>query len=113
LVAAAEQLRAFAASFLCHVHLEQLQLDALDAVLRALNAGKSNDHEAIKRLERSPSWVWTVLDPTSKWRLMGDVGSRTLALAQRVVHQVTQMVSARLCSRCCSPMASRTTPWPF
>jgi len=33
------------------------------------------------------------MDPTSKLLLMGDVGSRTLAMAQRVVHQVTQMLA--------------------
>jgi hypothetical protein len=54
---AAEQLRAFSASFLCDLHLEQLQLDALYAVLRALKAGEIKDDEAMKRLERSPSWV--------------------------------------------------------
>lgn len=56
---AAEQLRAFSASFLCYLHLEQLQLDALYAVLRDRKAGGINNEEAIKRLERSPSWVWS------------------------------------------------------
>lgn len=51
---AAEQLRAFAAYFLCDVHVEQLQLDELYAVLRDLNAGLIRDDEAIERLERSP-----------------------------------------------------------
>ena len=63
LVEAAEQLRAFAAYFLCDVHVEQLQLDELYAVLRELKAGEISDDEAIKRLERSPSWVWTAMDP--------------------------------------------------
>ena len=54
---AAEQLRAFSASFLCDLHLEQLQLDELYAVLREFKAGEISDAEAIKRLERSPSWV--------------------------------------------------------
>src|SRR6516164_738053 len=57
LVEAAEQLRAFSASFLCDLHLEQLQLDELYAVLRKLKAGEISDEAAIKRLERSPSWV--------------------------------------------------------
>ena len=93
LVAAAEQLRAFSAYFLCDLHLEQLQLDELYAVLRDLKAGEISDEEAIKRLERSPYWVWTVMDPTSKLLVAVDVGSRTLAMAQRVVHQVTQMLA--------------------
>jgi transposase-like protein/IS1 family transposase len=93
LVEAAEQLRAFSASFLCALHLEQLQLDELYAVLRAFKAGEISDAEAIKRLERSPSWVWTVMDPQSKLLVVVDVGSRTLAMAQRVVHQVTEMLA--------------------
>jgi IS1 family transposase len=93
LVEAAEQLRAFSAYFLCDLHLEPLQLDEVYAVLRDLKAGAISDEEAIKRLERSPSWVWTVMDPESKLLVAVDVGSRTLALAQRVVHQVPQMLA--------------------
>ena len=93
LVEAAEQLRAFCAYFLCDLHLEQLQLDELYAVLRELKAGEISEDEAIKRLERSPYWVWTVMDPRSKLLVVVDVGTRTLAMAQRVVHQVTQVLS--------------------
>jgi IS1 family transposase len=93
LVEAAEQLRAFSAYFLCDLHVEQLQLDELYAVLRDLKAGEISDDEAIRRLERSPSWVWTALDPKSKLLLVVDVGSRTLAMAQRVVHQVIQVLA--------------------
>jgi transposase-like protein/IS1 family transposase len=93
LVEAAEQLRAFSAHFLCDLHVEQLQLDELYAVLRDLKAGEISDDTAIKRLERSPSWVWTAMDPTSKLLVVVDVGSRTLAMAQRVVHQVTEVLA--------------------
>jgi len=93
LVEAAEQLRAFSAHFLCDLHLEQLQLDELYAVLRDLKAGAISDDEAIRRLERSPYWVWTAMDPTSKLLVVVDVGSRTLAMAQRVVHQVIQVLA--------------------
>src|SRR5262245_61092254 len=41
LVEAAEQLRAFSASFLCEVHVRQLQLDELYAVLRGVRDGAS------------------------------------------------------------------------
>src|SRR6266567_6979015 len=87
------QLRAFSASFLCDLHLEQLQLDEVYAVLRALKGGEISDAEAIRRLERSPSWVWTAMDPTSKLLVVVDVGSRPLAMAQRVVHQVSQVLA--------------------
>ena len=56
LVEAAEQLRAFSAYFLCDLHLEQLQLDELYAVLRDLKAGAISDDEAI-----SASGAFTVL----------------------------------------------------
>jgi len=93
LVEAAEQLRAFSLYFLCDVHVEQLQLDELYAVLRDLQAGESSDDETIKRLERSPSWVWTAMEPQSKLLLVIDVGTRTLEMAQRVVHQVVQRLA--------------------
>src|SRR5499425_1597019 len=93
LVEAAEQLRAFSAYFLCHLHLEQLQLDELYAVLRDFKAGAISDEEAIKRLERASSWVWTAMDPKSKLVVVVDVGCRTLAMAQRVVHQVTRVLA--------------------
>ena len=93
LVEAAEQLRAFSSYFLCALHLEQLQLDELYAVLRARKAGDISDDEAIKRLERSPSWVWTAMDPRSKLLVVVEVGSRTRAMAQRVVHQVTEVLA--------------------
>jgi hypothetical protein len=57
LTEAAEQLRAFSAYFLCDLHLEQLQLDELYAVLRARKAGEISEAAAIMRLERAPSWV--------------------------------------------------------
>jgi IS1 family transposase len=93
LAEAAEQLRALSASFLCELHLEQLQLDEVYAVLRALKAGEISDDEAMQRLERSPSWVWTAMDPTSKLLVVVDVGYRTLAMAQRVVYQVTRVLA--------------------
>ena len=93
LVEAAEQLTAFSAYFLCEVHIKQVQLDELYAVLRAVKAGDVSEDEAIKRLERSPYWVWTAMDPESKLLLVIDVGTRTLAMAQRVVHQVAQVLA--------------------
>jgi IS1 family transposase len=90
LVEAAEQLRAFSASFLCDVHVKQLQLDELYAVLRGVKAGEISEENASKRLEHARHWVWTAIDPESKLLLAIDIGPRTLAMAQRVVHQVVQ-----------------------
>jgi hypothetical protein len=93
LAEAAEPLRAFSASCLCQLHLEQLHLAAVDAVLRAFQAGEITEDDAIERLERSPSWVWTAMESTSKLLVGGEVGCRTLALAQRVVHQVAKVLA--------------------
>src|SRR5262249_33929466 len=96
LVEAAEQLKAFADYFLCDVHVRQLQLDELYAVLRDVKDAKLGADEALKRLERSRHWVWTVIDPQSKLLVAIEVGPRTLEMAQRVVHRVAQ----RLASSC-------------
>jgi transposase-like protein len=53
----------------------------------------SSEAEAITRLSRSPHWVWVAMDPVSKLLLAIDVGNRTLAMAQRVVHQVVQVLA--------------------
>jgi IS1 family transposase len=93
LVEAAEQLRAFSQYFLHDVRVRQVQLDELFALLSAVKEGEVSEAEAIERLERSPQWVWVAMDPESKLLLAIDVGNRTLAMAQRVVHQVAQVLA--------------------
>jgi hypothetical protein len=92
LIEAAEQLRAFSPHVLHDVRVRQVQLDELFALLSAVKAGKVSEAEAIARLERSPQWVWVAMDPESKL-LAIDVGDRTLAMAQRFVHQVAQVLA--------------------
>jgi len=93
LVEAAEQLRAFSRHILHDVRVRQVQLDELFALLSAVKDGEVSKAEALERLERSPRWVWVAMDPESKLLLAIDVGERTLALAQRVVHQVAQVLA--------------------
>jgi IS1 family transposase len=93
LVDAAEQLRAFSQHFLHDVRVRQVQLDELFALLSAVKDGAVSEAEAIERLERSPQWVWAAMDPESKLLLALDVGDRTLAMAQRVIHQVAQVLA--------------------
>src|SRR5713101_6669571 len=93
LVDAAEQLQAFSRHVLHDVRVRQVQLDELFALLSAVKAGEVSEAEAIERLERSPQWVWVAMDPESKLVLAIDVGKRTLAMAQRVVHQVVQVLA--------------------
>ncbi len=93
LVEAAEQLKAFSAYFLHEVHLKQMQLDELYAVLSAVRDGDMREAEAIERLSRSPHWVWTAIDPETKLLLGVQVGDRTLAMAQAVLHHIAQLLA--------------------
>ncbi len=93
LVEAAEQLRAFVQHFLHDIRVHQVQLDEVFALLSAVKDGEVSEAEAIERLERSPQWVWVAMDPESKLLLAIDVGDRTLAMAQRVVHHVAQVLA--------------------
>ena len=69
------------------------------ALLSAVKDGEVNEAEAIARLERTPQWVWVALDPESKVLLAIDIGDRTLAMAQRMVHHV-----ARVLAPDCAPL---------
>jgi transposase-like protein len=93
LVEAAEQLKAFSASFLHELHLKQIQLDELYAVLSVVRDGDMSQAEAIERLSRAPHWVWTTIDPETKLLLCVQVGDRTLALAQAVLPQIAQVLA--------------------
>jgi transposase-like protein len=93
LVEAAEHLEAFSRDLLHDVAVEQVQMDELFALLSAVKDGEIAEDAAITRLSRSPHWVWVAMDPVSKLILTVDVGERTLAMAQRLVHQVTQVLA--------------------
>jgi IS1 family transposase len=93
LMEAADQLRAFSAYFLRDLHLHQAQLDELYAVLSAVKDGEFTEDEAMKTLSRSPHWVWVAMDPETKLLLTINVGERTLAMAQRVLHWVTLLLA--------------------
>src|SRR6266446_5089813 len=93
LVEAAEHLQAFSRYFLHDVRVTQVQLDELFALLSAVKAGAVSEAEAIQRLSRSPHWVWVAIDPVTKLLLTVDVGDRTLAMAQGLVHEVVQVLA--------------------
>ena len=93
LVEAADHLAAFSQYFLHDVRVTQVQLDELFALLSAVKAGAVSEADAIKRLSRSPSWVWVAIDPVTKLLLTIDVGERPRAMAQSVVHQVVQVLA--------------------
>jgi hypothetical protein len=93
LVEAAEQLRAFSQHFLHGIRVRQVQLDELFALLSAVKAGEVSEADAIERLERMSQWVWVAMDPESKLLLAIDLGHRTLAMAQHLVHSVAQVLA--------------------
>jgi len=93
LVEVAEHAAAFSQYFLHDVYVTQVQLDELFALLSAVKAGEVSETEALTRLSRSPHWVGVAMDPVTKLLLTIDVGDRTLAMAQRVVHQVVQVLA--------------------
>ena len=94
LVETADHLKAFSQYFLHDVCVTQVQLDELYALLRAVKDGEVSEAEALKRLSRAPHWVWVAIDPVTKLVLAIDVGDRTLAMAQGVVHQVVQVLAS-------------------
>jgi IS1 family transposase len=99
LVEAAEHLEAFSRHFVHDLDVEQVQMDELFALLSAVKDGEVSEQQAIKRLSRSPHWVWIAMDPVCKLILSVDVGDRTLAMAQRLVHQVTEVLAPH-----CAPL---------
>jgi IS1 family transposase len=93
LVEAAEHLESFSHHFLHDLEVEQVHMDALFALLSVINDGDITEAEAIKRLSCSPHWVWVAMDPVCKVILTVDVGQRSLAMAQHLVHQVPQALT--------------------
>src|SRR6266496_3772601 len=84
---------AFSQYFLHDVRVTQVQLDELFALLSAVKDGEVSEAEAVQRLSRSPHWVWAAIDPESTLLLALNIGDRTLAMAQRLVHQVVEVLA--------------------
>jgi IS1 family transposase len=99
LVEAPDHLAAFSRHVVHDLEVEQVQMDELFALLRAVKDGEVSARQAIQRLARSPHWVWVAMDPVCKLILAVDVGDRTLALAQRLGHQVTRVLAPH-----CAPL---------
>jgi IS1 family transposase len=93
LVETAEQLHDFSAYFLHDLHLNQVQLDELYAILSAVKNSEMSEAEAIAHLSTSQRWVWTAIDPESKLMLSAQSGDRSPAMAQAVLHQIAQLLA--------------------
>jgi len=90
LVEAGEHLEAFNNYMTQDLQVEQVQLDELYGVLRAYQAGELNEAETIAKLEkkRTSIWLWTAIDPISKFWLASVVGDRDGHSAWKIVHKV-------------------------
>jgi IS1 family transposase/transposase-like protein len=99
LVEAADHLEAFSRHFVHDLDVEQVQMDELFALLNAVKAGEVSERQAIKHLSQSPHWVWIAMDPVCKLILAVDVGERTLAMVQRLVHQIKRVLAPH-----CAPL---------
>src|SRR6266705_4134328 len=93
LVEVADHAAAFSQYFVHDVRVTQVQLDELFALLSAVKDGEVSEAEAVQRLSRSPHGVWAAIDPESKVLLALNIGDRTLAMAQRLVHQVVEVLA--------------------
>ena len=71
LVAAASHLAAFNRYMSQELQVGQVQLDELYGVIRAYQSGGIDRAEAIAKLDgqRRPIWLWTAIDPVSKYWL--------------------------------------------
>jgi IS1 family transposase len=93
LLEVADHAAAFSRYVVHDVRVTQVPLDERFARLGAVKAGEVSKTQVLKRLSRSPQWVWGAIDPVSKLLLTIDAGDRTLAMAQRVVHRGVQVLA--------------------
>jgi IS1 family transposase len=88
LLAASQHGVALTDYLVCDLELEQVQLAELFGIVRAVEAGQLDRTTAIEQLDRP--WLWTAMDPVSKFWLATKVGPRSTALAQQLIHQLVK-----------------------
>jgi len=84
LVEAAMHSEAVLGYMMHHLHLSQVQMDELYALLSGMRGEKEG---------RQSCWVWVATDPLSKLLLVIEVGDRSLDMAQRLVHGVISVLA--------------------
>ena len=75
------------------VQVSQVQLDELFALLSAVKAGRSVRPRRSNGCRARLTGSGRAIDPVTKLLLAIDVGERNLAMAQRLVHQVVQVLA--------------------
>jgi transposase-like protein/IS1 family transposase len=84
LVKAAQHSEAVVGYMMHDLHLSQVQMDELYALLNGMRGEDG---------ERLSCWVWTAIDPLSKLLLAVAVGDRSLDMAQHLVHAVVNVLA--------------------
>lgn len=88
LVRAAEHMAAVSHYLIHDLHLTQVQVDELWALVQ-----DGDQPPAATGQRHACDWVWTALDPLSKLWLATVVGDRSLAPAQRLIHAVVRVLA--------------------
>ena len=86
LVRAAEHMEAVSSYLIRDLHLSQVQVDELWALVQSW--GQDEDANTEPRTRRGQGWVWAGIDPDSKLLLATVVGGRSLQYAQLLIHAI-------------------------
>jgi len=86
LVRAAEHMEAVSSYLIRDLHLSQVQVDELWALVQSW--GQDEDARTEPKTRRRQGWVWAGIDPDSKLLLATVVGGRSLAYAQLLIHAI-------------------------
>lgn len=86
LVRAAEHMEAVSHYFIHDLHLTQVQVDELWALVGSGPEGAPPQADSAHR--HAHAWVWAAIDPVSKLLVATIVGDRSLASAQSLIHAV-------------------------
>jgi len=91
LVRAADQMEAVSSYLIRDLHLSQVQVDELWALVHSWGEQEEANPEAKAR--RRQAWVWAGIDPDSKLLLGTVVGGRSLEYAQLLIHAIVLVLA--------------------
>lgn len=95
LIQASRHIEAVSRYMLHDLHLSQVQMDELCALLSQVQTDPEAAEAILTRWQRRHRrfWLWAAIDPLNKLLLAVVVGDRSLATAQMLVHAVVQVLA--------------------
>jgi IS1 family transposase/transposase-like protein len=90
LIRAAEHMDAVSNYLIHNLHLTQVQVDELWALVQSWG---DEDEEPSARKQRRQGWVWAGIDPITKLLLATVVGGRILMYAQLLIHAIAVVLA--------------------